>query len=467
MRRLLIFAFPLLLASLCSAQQMWVIATVAGGGPNNLPATGAAIGSVGGVAVDGAGNLYVTTEFSSNAILEVTGGQVFRVAGAGTGAGDALIGIGGPATEMTLWDLGTVAVDGAGDIFIPEDPNYIYKVDPNGIITVVAGDGQGINYLGQCVFDGDGPALQHSLCQPVQVVVDGQGNLFVSDFGSYRIRKIDTQGNMTTVAGDGPNVYGKCVFDGDGPATNHSVCPGGIALDSSGNLYIADFVAYTVRKVDTSGNMTTVAGNGSSSYSGDGGPALSAGMIPGSVALDTAGNIYIADENYRIRKVDTSGIITTVAGNRTYNCTSDEAGPALQQSICGDWIAVDKAGNLYVDGEEGSTGAQAKVAYKIDTRGNMAPFAGNGQDIGVAPGVPATQELETMPVSIFADPSGVLYFFAYYYLADNGVVKMGSDGTLSWVVQGLSGTAYAIDGVGNVYSTNGPNLANATEVLKW
>jgi len=441
-RPLLGLAFLLSIATFSSAQ-LWVINTVAGGGPNNLPATGAAIGQSNGLAVDGAGNVYVSTNAYANSVLEVTGGQISRVAGAGNETFSLTydaVGAGGPATQAVFQGPAAIGVDGAGDIFIPDVAGYVWKVDTTGIVTTIAGTGQGINNAGQCVFDGDGPALQHSLCRPVQAVVDGSGNVFVSDAGNYRVRKIDTQGNMTTVAGDGPNLYGKCVYGGDGLATSQSVCPAGIELDAKGNLYIADPTSERVFKVDTSGNMATIAGDGNAIFSGDGGPALSAGMNPTSVALDGAGNVYIVDFiNNRLRKIDTNGNISTVAGNGTNSCTWNESGPATQEGVCGGWVAADTAGNLYVNDP------QLFVVDRIDTSGNLTPFAGNGQIEDITNGISATQYSVYYPTSVATDPSGTVYF------DEAGIRTIASNGTMSWVLEGIAGSLSAVDAVGNIY----------------
>ena len=146
------------------------------------------------------------------------------------------------------------------------------------------------------------------------MALDASGNLYIADDDNNRIRKVDTNGIITTVAGNGSASY-----SGDGgAATNASLYyPCGVAFDASGNLYIADYGNNRIRKVDTNGIITTVAGNGSCGYSGDGGAATNASLYyPYGVALDAFGNLYIADyDNNRIRKVDTNGIITTVAGN--------------------------------------------------------------------------------------------------------------------------------------------------------
>ena len=176
-------------------------------------------------------------------------------------------------------------------------------------------------------YSGDnGPATSAELAGPTGVALDASGNLYIADYGNNRIRKVSPSGIITTVAGNGTDG-----FSGDnGPATSAELAdPWGVALDASGNLYIADIYNNRIRKVSPSGIITTVAGNGTGGYSGDNGPATSAELYdPSGVALDASGNLYIADYgNDRIRKVSPSGIITTVAGNGTVGYSGDN-GPA-------------------------------------------------------------------------------------------------------------------------------------------
>jgi sugar lactone lactonase YvrE len=212
-------------------------------------------------------------------------------------------------------------MDSAGNIYIADmRNNRIRKVAASGIITTVAGNGTG-GYSGD-----NGPATSASLSSPLGVALDSSGNIYIADYGNSRIRKVDTTGTITTVAGNGIQRY-----SGDnGPATSASLygCTG-VALDSSGNIYIADNYNNRIRKVNTVGTIITVAGNGTPGYSGDNGPATSASLDhPSNIAMDSSGNIYIADSyNNRIRKVDTSGIITTVAGSYFKGYAGDN-GPA-------------------------------------------------------------------------------------------------------------------------------------------
>jgi len=234
-----------------------------------------------------------------------------------------------------------VALDASGNLFIADvDNGCIRKVDNNGIITTVAGGG----HYG--LGDG-GAATSASLIGPSGVAVDASGNLFIADRWNYRIREVDPDGIITTVAGNGS--YG---YSGDGgQATSASLAgPSGVAVDASGNLFIADTYNNVIRKVDNNGIITTVAGNGINGYSGDGGQATSASLVqPSGVAVDASGDLFIADTwNNRIREVNPDGIITTVAGNGSFNYSGD-GGQATSASLAGpSGVAVDASGNLFI-----------------------------------------------------------------------------------------------------------------------
>lgn len=437
--------------TLAHGQQSWTIQTFAGGGPNNIPASGTAVGDIGGVATDSTGILYISSSIEGE-IWKVANGNLMIVAGAGVGAAGqsySYAGDGGPATKATLLGAGQIAFDQNGNFFIPDSAwSRVRKVDHNGIITLFAGSGarQG---NGTCVFDGDGPATQHTLCQPISTAVDSQGNVYISDHENNRIRKVDAAGNMTTVAGNGAlNVYGQCVYDGDGPAVQHALCsPDDIAFDSSGNLYIADYFNYRIRKVDSNGNMTTVAGNGSMGFSGDGGRAVDASINPFGVALDAVGNMYTGDlGNSRVRKVDTSGIINTIAGNG--NCTFDGDGPALQHSICFAYsLALDSSGNVYVaDGN--------RRVRMVDPQGDLTTISGNGTIFDSGNGGPATKQPVYTPYSVTTDPAGNVYATDCY-----AIRKIDLQGNISPLTgheppcQNPLSYGLAVDGSGNTYYT--------------
>ena len=284
------------------------------------------------MAVDGSGNLYIADR-SNHRIRKVdASGTITTIAGSGT-AGFA--GDGGPATAAQLNTPYDVAVDGSGNLYIADSQNHrIRKVDASGVITTVAGSGtQG--------FAGDsGPATAAQLSSPGDVAVDGSGNLYIADSQNHRIRKVDTSGTITTVAG------------GADPGQLYQ--PYGMAVDGSGNIYVAETGSNRIRKVDTSGTITTIAGTGTGpgtgGFGGDGGPAVQAQIdAPYDVAVDGSGNIYVIDgENNRIRKVDASGVITTIAGTGERGFGGDGGPATAAQFNTPISVVLDGSGHLYI-----------------------------------------------------------------------------------------------------------------------
>jgi sugar lactone lactonase YvrE len=326
-----------------SFPQQGIITTYAGGGSNSTVALSAEIVTPLSVAVDSSGSIYIATDGMP---------QVFRVDRSGgltVVAGTSVAGFsgdGGPATSASLSGSSGAAVDSHGNLFIADTWNdRIRRVDAaTGIITTVAGDGS-------WGFSGDGgPATSAGLYLIEGVAVDASGNLFIADNQNARIRRVDAvTGIITTVAGNG--TWG---YSGDGGlATSASLnLPMGVAVDVRGNLLIADEGNSRVRRVDAvTGIITTVAGDGNWGYSGDGGLATSASLAwPLGVAVDALGNLFIADSsNNRIRRVDaTTGIITTVAGDGNSGFSGD-GGPATSATL--HWpagVAVDLFGTLFI-----------------------------------------------------------------------------------------------------------------------
>ncbi|MBU6402748.1 MAG: hypothetical protein KGS61_20705, partial [Verrucomicrobia bacterium] len=321
-----------------------VIATVAGGGTpgagdDGVAATNVSLANPAGVVVDESGNLFIAEADSARIRKVSTGGRITTVVGNGT---VGYSGDGGPAIAASLANPTGLALDGRGNLFIADTwNNAVRKVDAHGTITTVAGNGtQG--------FAGDGGlAIDATMTGPSGVAVDAAGNVFIADSWNHRIREVDTNGIITTVAGNGAGGY-----SGDGgAATNASLkYPGGLAVDRAGNLFIADAGNNRVRKVDTRGVMTTVAGDGRFTYAGDGGAATNASLAnPLALALDAAGDLFIADQySYRIRVVDTNGVIITVAGSGALGYSGD-GGAATNASLANPCaVALDVAGDLFI-----------------------------------------------------------------------------------------------------------------------
>jgi uncharacterized repeat protein (TIGR03803 family) len=350
------------------------------------------------------------TNLPNGIITTVAGnGYVDPSTGQGGYSGD-----GGTATNAELDHPMGVAVDAAGNFFIADADNYrIRKVNTNKIITTVAGNGNR-GYSG----DG-GAAINAELNSPLSgVAVDATGNLFVADSRNNVIRKVGTNGVITTVVGNG---YGAGTFDGgysgDGGAATNAMLnyPQGVAVDAAGNLFIADSGNYVIRKVGTDGIITTVAGNGTNGFSGDGGAATNAELNgPQGVAVGAGGNLFIADEwNQRIREVRTNGIITTAAGNGyissefygiTYGGYSGDGGVATNAELNGpSGVAVDASGNLFIaDSDNGRI-------RKVDTDGIITTVAGNGSDGYSGDGGVAINAELNAPMGVAVDTSGNLF----------------------------------------------------------
>jgi trimeric autotransporter adhesin len=374
------------------------ITTVAGGGTtfpaDSIPATQAGLPGIDAIAVDAQGNLYLAASW----IQKVTTDGIIHIIG-GNGTFN-FSGNGAPATAAQLWEPGDVALGVNADVMIADTENQMVRhVDSSGVITTVAGNGN-------CAASGDGGmAVQTPLCSPGGVAVDRSGNLFVSEPPNNRIRKVTPAGIITTVAVNG--VEGS-TGDG-GPATSASLAfPLGVAVDGSGNLFIADYGNNRIRKVTANGVIGTVAGTGVMSFSGDGGPAASAELaLPTTLAVDAAGNLFIADTvNNRVRKVSTNGVISTFAGNGQTTYPGD-GGQAVNAGISQpQGVALDGAGNVFISTAGGTI-------YKVSGNGAIARIGGLGQG-GVAisgDGVPAsTAALGPAAGGLRADSAGRVYF---------------------------------------------------------
>lgn len=321
------------------------INTLAGDGflsGDGATATTSAINLPLGEATDCAGNLYFS-DSGNNRIRKVDGaGNITTIAGTGTAG---FLGDGGPAVNAQINNPSAIVVDGAGNIFFADsDNNAIREINlSSGAISTIVGT------LGQGGYSGDGLAASAALLSsPKGFTFDANNNLYIADTGNHVIRKvIASNHSISTIAGNGA-----AGFAGDGTfATSGQFnSPWGIAVSGDGSLYIADFYNNRIRKIDSIGMLSTVAGNGNASYGGDGGFATAATLnSPASVAIDAAGNLYIADsENNCIRKVNIDGKITTLAGNGSVVFSGDGFDANLAGLYKPYSVYLDSAANLFI-----------------------------------------------------------------------------------------------------------------------
>ncbi len=348
-RSLLVLALALWPA--IASAQAGTITTFAGSGLPDFgfagdqgPATQAILIGPLGLAVGAFGDFF---------IAETSGNRIRRVGSSGiitTFVGTGIAGFngdGGQANQAQLNGPRGILFDRAGNLLIAESSaNRVRRIATDGTISTIAGPGPIGSFVGP--FGGDGgPATQANLNAPTDLALDSSGNIFFTDQRNRRVRKISPAGIITTVAGSG---FGGSTGDG-GPATDASFdTPVGLAVDAGGNLYISDATSHRVRRVFAGGFTQTFAGTGVADFTGDGGAATSAALnTPQGLTLDAAGNLYIADaRNHRIRKVTPGLTISTIAGTGTPGFAGDD-GPAVQAQLnFPAALTFDPAGNLFV-----------------------------------------------------------------------------------------------------------------------
>lgn len=466
--RLIVCAVIMLFISGVASAQQDIINNYAGGGPNNVPATSAPAALPVGVAVDGSGNLYFSSNYTNQH-------RVFKVSSSGTltvVAGNGFPGYsgdGGPATQAQLYNPQYVAVDHAGNVFIADQSNCaVREVNAGtGNITTVAG----VEAAG-CTYNGDSqPATSAYLSQPVGVAIDKNGNLFIGDYSNQRVRMVScatvtstggacspnagqTAGDIYTVAGTGT-----AVFNGNGGLATAAnlYYPQGVTTDAAGNLYIADSYDQLVRRVacgtgisgctppsgETSGHIYGIAGTGATvgnpgtcGYNNDGITAASAELCyPDDLSIDNSGNLFIADSsNFRIREV--SCVTTTISGGACTASTGQTAGKIYTVAGTGSagyngdmqlatsanlyyayGVAVDAAGDLFIADYDDYRVREVPCDVSTltctppsgDTAQDIYTVAGNGTYAFFGEGIPATGSILNGPIGTVSDSSGNIY----------------------------------------------------------
>ncbi|MBI4384304.1 MAG: SMP-30/gluconolactonase/LRE family protein [Nitrospinae bacterium] len=434
-----------------------IITTVAGNGTagwggDDGPATAASLNFPSAVALDRAGDLYISDR-SNNRIRKVDKkGVIATVAGRGLPeyGGDF-----GPAADAFLKYPFGIVFDKADNLYIADrGNNRVRKVDARGVITTVAGDGM-------YAFSGDyGPATRASLAFPTGVAADDEGNVYIADRNNNRIRMIDSLGIISTIAGTGKSHYNG---DNEIASETNLHLPFALALDANKNLLVVDRSHFRVRRIDReTHSVRTVAGSGEFLFKGDGGPGPGASLsAPSGIAMDGKGNVVFADkQHHRIRKIDPKGIIDTIAGNG-FQGSEGDGGPALKAAIyLPSALTADRDGNIYLASRSG-IGWNIR---KIDPQGKISLLAGNGQMGTEGDGGPAMRASFYAISDISADNKGVLY------VADQSnpfVRKIDKNGTVSKVAENswkelgdkVHPNGVAADAAGHIYVSDSAGCA--------
>ena len=389
------------------------------------PARRASLENPQSVAVDSQGVIYFSDGWNHRIRKVTTDGLIQTIAGTGD---YKFGGDGGRATEASLGIPQGVAVDAGGNVYIADMGNSrVRRVTPGGVITTIAG-------TGNFAYGGDGGAAVLAAIGEVRsVVVDAAGSVILSDSRNHRIRKISPSGIITTIVGTGIAGF----FGDGGEATKAQVnAPQGLSLDSSGNLYFADYFNNRIRAVSTAGIIRTIAGSRLYSFTGDGGPATQALLAhPSGTATDASGNVLVADtENLRVRAISPSGQINTIAGNGRFRYSGDD-GPAASASLFRpSGLGTDRAGNILI------SDYPAMRIRMITADGIMRGIAGAGYFGFSGDDGPATLAALSGPLGITADSNGNIFF------ADAGSGRIRRVSTTGTITTAAGNGAFGMDG---------------------
>ena len=376
-----------------------------------------------GVTVDGSGNVYVA-DSGNNTIRKITPGAVVTTLAGAVGSPGVADGTGSAAQFSYPYG---VAADASGKVYVADRDNHtIRKITSGGVVTTVAGTASNHGSA-----DGTGSTARFN--GPRGVAVDGSGNVYVADTYNHAIRKIASGAVVTTCAGTAP--YGST----DGSGVNARFYnPGGVALDGSGNVYVADSYNHTIRKITSGGLVTTFAGTAGSPGSADGTGSAARFYYPFGVAVDGSGNVYVADNgNNTIRKITSGGVVSTLAGTAGAPGAADGTGPAAR-FYAPQGVAVDGSGNVYVADTLNNT------IRMITSGGVVSTLAGTAGTIGSDDGTgPAAQFY--YPMSVAVDGAGNIY------VADtqNHTIRQITSGGVVTTLAGTAGVDGSADGTGS------------------
>ncbi|MCX6396057.1 MAG: PxKF domain-containing protein [Propionibacteriales bacterium] len=427
---------------------LFVAGTGTAGAPTAGPATSSNLFNPYGVAVDGSGNVYIADTVNNRVEKVTPGGQLSVIAGTGdTGAPTE-----GPATSSNL-DLPIgVAVDGSGNVYIADyGNNRVEQVTPGGQLSVIAGtSSQGAPTAG--------PATSSNLNSPAGVAVDGSGNVYIADQGNHRVEQVTPGGQLSVIAGTG--VAGAPTA---GPATSSNLDnPTGVVVDGTGNVYIADGRNNQVEKVTPGGQLSVIAGTGAAGAP-TAGPATSSNLrTPFGVAVDGSGNVYIADtSNHRVEKVTPGGQLSVIAG--TGAAGAPTAGPATSSNLSyPTGVAVDGTGNVYI-ADFGNHRVEKLVApppATIYAFGLQQPLNADGSSI--------VKGNSTVPVKFTLKANGVATTSPVAYFSATKVSSSISGDDLETLPSTTpsTGTVFAISAGVYQYNWSTKGLASGTYRIK-
>ncbi len=384
-----------------------------------------------GVAADSVGNVYVV-DIDNSTIRKVTPGGVVTTLAGRAGIPGSADGTGSAARFYWPWGA---AVDSAGNVYVADSgSSTIRKVTPGGVVTTLAG-------LAGSPGSADGTGSAARFNEPCGLAMDSAGNVYVPDYGDDTVRKVTPGGVVTTLAGLAGSPGSA---DGTSSAARFNG-PSGAAVDSAGNVYVADWGNSTIRKVTPGGLVTTLAGLAGSSGTNDGTGSAARFNQPGGVAVDSAGNVYVADSyNYTIRKVTAGGVVTTLAGRAGVFGSADGTGSAAQFDYP-TGVVVDSAGNVYVADYDNDT------IRKVTPGGVVTTLAGRAGISGSADG-PGSAARFNQPSWVALDGAGNLYVTDMY----NDTIRKVTPGGVVTTLAGLAGSPGNADGTGSAAQFNWP-----------